>query len=588
MAYDAMELKRELEAASSIIETDLVLDNLMLVDVYTNEIRPSSIAIYNGKIVGVDVNKDILCKQRVDCHGEYAVPGFMDAHVHIETTLLTKEALAKEIVPWGTTCMFADPMEIANVCGIEGLLELVKDADKLPFRIYLEVPSRVPTAPGLETTGAALYLKEVQSLMKLDSSVSLGELDPSKILGMREEYLQKIVSTLNLGRICNGHAIGLTPHELNIYATGHLADDHESVTYEELLYRLRVGLKALVREGSSERNVKALMKGVIENKLPTENILFCTDDKHVNDIHKEGHISYNVQLSIDLGLDPVEAIKIATINAAKHFRLDHKLGSLTPGRQADIVFLKDIRKIKPTTVYKDGKKVAENGEALPILQKEYPEKLLHTVHISPSLCKASFRIFSDGREAKCRIIGMIEDQIINNEEHEWLTVEDGQIYADIERDILKLSVIERHGKNGKVSTAFVKGFGLKRGALASSVSHDHHNIVVVGCNEEDMLICVKELERLQGGFVIVCDGKVVDSIALPLAGLMSMLSADEVMNIMERLNLAAKDLGCFMKAPFMSLSFISLPTVPKLGLTDYGLIDVLNHCIIDLILETKI
>ena len=585
--YTADILKQELKAAAGEQMLDLRIDNVLLVNVFTNEIYPASIGIYDQKIVSVNSSRTREAREVIDAKGAYAVPGFIDGHIHIETTLLTPEALGEVIIPWGTTTLCIDAMEIANVAGIDGLLAMVKDSEKLPFRLYMEIPSRVPTAPGLETTGGVLGVEEVTQLLKLDASVSLGELDPSKVLGMKEEYLEKILASLGQRKICNGHAIGLETDDLNIYGAGHLSDDHESVYYEELLDRLRLGIMPLVREGSSERNVERLMKGVIEHHLPTENIMFCTDDKHVNDIYEEGHISFNIQKTIDLGMDPVEAIKIATINAAKHFRLEDKIGCIAPGRYADIVLLKDLHKIKPWMVIKDGRVVADENGARPCPQKAYPEKLLDTVHISPAFSAADFRLKAEGKRAKCRIISMIPDQIINDEIQEWMEVDHGEIHADVSRDILKLSVVERYGKNGRVSTALVKGFGLKSGALASSVSHDHHNIVVVGTNDEDMAVAVKELQRLHGGFASAKDGQVVDSLALPLGGLMSLLPASEVMERMNEMNAAVEKMGCPMKAPFMSLSFISLPTVPQLGLTDYGLIDVLGHKIIDLVTETE-
>ncbi len=578
--------KQELRAAAGEIPADMILEHIKLVDVYTEEVREASLAVFNGKIVAIDPPPGAPCKEKVDGAGRYAVPGFMDAHVHIETTLLTPESLAEVIVPWGSTTLFVDAMEIANVAGMNGLLALVRDAEKLPFRIYLEIPSRVPTAPGLETAGAVLGLEEVRQLLALSETVSLGELDPSKITGLRDEYLEKIRAALAGGRICNGHAIGLTPSELNMYAAAHLLDDHECVTYEELLARLRVGIKAMVREGSSERNAEELMRGVIEHGLPTENLLFCTDDKHVNDIFAEGHISYNIQKAIGLGLAPVKAIKIATINAARHFHLEHLLGSLTPGRYADIVLLDSLYEMRPAVVFKGGKLVAEDLKALPAPPKDYPPELFTTVHIREGLDESAFRIPAAGSCAQCRVIALIADQIINREEHEWMPVEEGEIKADPNRDILKLAVVERHGKNGRVGMGLCRGFGLNRGALASSVSHDHHNIVVVGTNERDMLAAVQELARRQGGFAAACDGEILASLALPLAGLMSCLPAREVMQRMDALNGVAREMGCGLKAPFMTLSFISLPTVPELGLTDYGLIHVKRHEITQLILHT--
>ena len=581
------QLKRQLEAAGGLRKAELLLTNLQVVDVYSEEIRPASISIYDGHIVAIDPDPAVGAEQVIDCGGQYAVPGFMDAHVHVETTLLTPEALAEVIVPWGTTTLMVDAMEIANVAGEEGLLALVDQADKLPFRMFLEIPSRVPTAPGLETTGGVLGPKEVRRLMNRRESVSLGELDPSKILDLRDEYLEKVLATMDSGRICNGHAIGLNPLELNMYAAGHLMDDHECVTYQELLERLRVGIRVLIREGSSERNGKELLGAVAQHKLPTDHLMFCTDDKHVQDIVREGHISYNVQLAIDAGISPVKAIQMATLNTARHFRMEDRLGSITPGRMADLMLLPNLTQIKPSLVLKDGRIVAENGKAAPAVHKEYPSHLFDTVHVSPAVCEESFAVSAQGSQAKCRIIDLIPDQIINNEQQLWMDIRDGRIETDPQRDILKLSVVERYGKNGRVCSAFVKGFQLKNGALASSVSHDHHNIVVVGTNDRDMLCAVRELDRLHGGFAAAVDGGIAASIALPLGGLMSPLSAGEVMSQMERVNAAAAKLGCTMAAPFMTLSFISLPTVPQLGLTDVGLIDVLRHSTCPLILETQ-
>lgn len=578
--------KEQLEAAKGIRPLDVLLDNVKIVNVFTDEIMEGSIGIYKQRIVALNpLHREAV--QVIDGQGCYAVPGFIDSHIHIETTLLTPEALGDVIVPWGSTSLFVDAMEIANVAGIQGLMAMIKDMDRLPFRLYLEIPSRVPTAPGLETTGGVLGVAEVEQLLALPQALSLGELDPSKILDVREEYLEKVMAALGKNKICNGHAIGLGPEDLNVYASGRLSDDHESVEYEELLNRLRVGIAPLIREGSSERNVEKLVAGVLAHKLPTENLMFCTDDKHVNDIAREGHISYNIEKSIAMGMDPVTAIKIATINAARHFRMEHDIGSLTPGRYADIVLLKDLKTIRPVLVMKDGRVVADAGGARPCESKEYPAELFDTVHIAPDFCADKFKLQASGRRARCRVIGMIKDQIINEELTEWMDICNGEILTDPSRDILKLSVVERYGKNGRVSNALVKGFGLKAGALAASVSHDHHNIVVVGTNDRDMEVAVKEIQRLHGGFVLACDGQVIDALALPLAGLMTTLDAATVMARNNELNDHVHAYGCTLAAPFMSLSFISLPTVPALGLTDFGLIDVLGHKIIDLIIEKE-
>jgi len=567
----------EIESASGKIDADMHMTNLRILDVYTETLYPGAMVIKNGKIVAVNPSWTVQAQQVFDGRGMYAVPGFMDAHVHIETTLLTPEALASVIVPWGTTTMFVDAMEIANVLGIRGLKALLSNNANLPFRTFMEVPSRVPTAPGLETTGGVLGVEEVDELMDDETAVSLGELDPFKVLEIKEEYLKKILSAKKRNKICNGHAIGLDWDQLNVYATAGISDDHESVEYVELFERLRLGIRAFIREGSTERNVDKLISGVIKNLLPTEDLLFCTDDKHVNDIASEGHISYNIQRAIDLGMNPVKAIKIGTINAARHFRIDHLLGALSPGKFADIVLLKDLNRIRPEYVFKAGAPVAANGKLNREISGEYPDFLKSTVTLSPAFRPRDFTMPAEGDKAKVRVINLYSDQIINFATEEWLEICDGAIQVNVDEDVLKLSVVERYGKNGQVGSAFVRGFKLTSGALASSVSHDHHNIVIVGTNDQDMYLAAKELERCQGGFAAVENGVVKGILPLPIGGLMSPDPAKKVMKEIDALNRVVGGMGSDLPAPFMSLSFVSLPTVPELGLTDQGLISVKAH-----------
>ncbi len=580
-------LRQELKASSGKAAADLFIRNIRILDVFTEEIKEGSLVIKNGRIVALSPGWEVKAADVYDGGGMIAVPGFMDSHIHIETTLLTPEALSTVIVPWGTTTLFVDAMEIANVAGMKGLQDLLGQSGDLAFRMFMEVPSRVPTAPGLETTGGVLGVEEVAQLLGQPNAVSLGELDPPKVLNIMDDYLKKILSAREEGRICNGHAIGLDWDDLNTYAAAGLSDDHESVEYSELKERLSLGIRALIREGSSERNLDTLIRGILKDGLPTEDLLFCTDDKHVSDIVREGHISYNVQRAIDLGMNPVKAIKIATLNTARHFRLDHELGSLTPGRFADILLIPDLNTISPRAVFKGGKLVAENGVITEERSGRYPDYLNHTVTLGKDFSYRRFAVPAEGTEARVRVIDLIRDQIINRETSEWLPIADGSVRPDTEKDVLKLAVVERYGKNGNVQTGFVRGFGLREGAMASSVSHDHHNIVVAGSSDQDMELAVRELERLQGGFALVRDGAVIASVALPIGGLMSPDPAGAVMEQMDRLNAAVGELGCPMASPFMSLSFISLPTVPELGLTDLGLIDVDSRTIIPVVLECK-
>ncbi len=578
------EIKNTIETGLGQHVCDLKLKNVQLVNVFSSEIYPTDIYIKNKRIVSIEPGISLEAKEVIDCGGQYAVPGLIDTHMHFESTMLSPEALANVVLPKGTTTLCADLMEIANVAGEKGLKAMVESIDKLPYRMLIEVSSRVPTAPGLETTGAVLDEKEVAKIMDWPESVSLGELDPSKILFVKDEYIHKIADTLAKRKIVNGHAIGRLGQELNIYASSGISDDHECVEPEELLARLRVGIKVLVREGSTERNIDTLIKGVLEQNLPTDNLMFCTDDKHAQEIRDEGHINYNIARSIQLGMDPMRAIQMATIYAARHFRLEDEIGSITPGRLADIILVPDLRRMKVSTVLFEGKVVARDDRMLEECQvTTYPEWLKHTVILKKAATAASFAVKAkaSGSETTVNVIDLIDRQIINKRVVLTLPVKDGEIQLDSANDILKLAVVERYGKTGGVGVGFVRGFVMKKGALAYSMSHDHHNIVVVGVDENDMAVAVNAVHRMQGGLAAVGDGRILHEMCLPVGGLMSEKNADAVMEELEKMNAAAKELGCPLPAPFMTLSFISLPTVPELGLTDIGLIDVLNHTLID-------
>lgn len=579
------EIKNTIETGLGMHTCDLKIENVKLVNVFSGEVYPTNIYVKNKRIVSIDPSADLAAKKVLDGKGQYALPGLIDAHMHFESTMLSPEALASVVVPQGTTTMCADLMEIANVAGEEGLRAMLQSMNRLPYRMLIEVSSRVPTAPGLETTGAVLGAEEVANIMEWEESVSLGELDPSKILFVKDEYIKKVADTLAKRKLVNGHAIGRLGQELNVYASSGISDDHECVNTNEMIERLKVGMKVFIREGSSERNVDELIRGVIEHQLDTSNLMFCTDDKHAREIQVEGHINYNVSRAIDLGLDPMKAIQIATVNSAKHFRMEDEIGSITPGRLADIILVEDWREIKPSVVIFEGNVVAENGKLLEECKvEEYPEWLKHTVILKNPITAESFAVPSKKQDGstKIHLIDLIPRQIINHHVLEEMQVKNGKIQVNIEKDILKLAVVERYGKNGNVGVGFVRGFELKKGALAYSMSHDHHNIVVVGTNDEDMALAVNEVARLNGGLSVTCGGKILNSMELPIGGLMSEKPAEEVMAQLDILNADAKALGCGMDAPFMSLSFISLPTVPDLGLTDLGLVDVLEHKLIPL------
>lgn len=571
----------------SLIETvlnrgplDLLIQNVQVVDVYTGRIAPGALGIKDGHIVHTNAG-EFTAKESFDGRGCYAMPGFIDSHVHLDSTLLTPENLAELIVPHGTTVMLADPMEIANVAGIEGLKALLLGADQVPYHILLEVCSRVPTAPGLETTGGELGLAEVQEILGWPMSVSLGELDPSKVLTLKDEYLGKVIAAHRLNKIANGHAAGLAGDQLVAYACGGLADDHECVDYADALARLQLGLSVLVREGSTERNLDLILGKAMEEGLTTRHFMFCTDDKHPDDIREEGHIDYMVNRAIALGIPPVEAIQMASLNSAQHFRMEERLGSLTPGRWADVILAPSLEQIVPAEVFVRGQHVASQGKLVqPIPNIAYPEWVRHTVKLTRGRQAQDFVLKASGETARVWVIELYPDQIINRPGKAELPVVDGAVQTDPARDLLKLAVVERYGKNGNVGVTFVQGFGMKNGAIASSVSHDHHNIVTAGTNDADMAACAAAIEEMQGGLAIAANGQVLGRLPLPIGGLLSEKPAEEVIQTLEEMTAIYHELGGTLPAPFMTISFISLPTVPELGLTDKGLVDVRKHALI--------
>jgi len=576
-------LKRRIRAADGAEPLDLIIRNCRLVNVHTGEIGPADLGIKEERIVTLQAGSR-EAGEVLDAHGLFALPGFIDAHVHIESSLLTPESLSEVVVPTGTTALFVDPMEIANVAGGAGIEALFASADRLPYRLFLEVSSRVPTAPGLETTGGALGLEEVRRLLAHPAAVSLGELDPSKVLGLSDEHLEKVLAARAAGKIANGHAAGLSGTDLEAYASGGLVDDHEVLTFDELRERVRLGMAVMIREGSTERNLEPLIRGIVEHGFPTRHLMFCTDDKYASDLRREGAIDFNVTRAIALGLDSVAAIQMATLNAAEHFHLDHLIGALAPGRLADIVLTPTLGPVRAEVVFVGGRLTAREGRlATDPPPAVYPDWLLRTVHVTRGRTAADFAARASGSKVRVRVIEVISDQITNRLTEEVMDVQAGEIRADPSRDILKLAVVERHGKNGNVACGFVRGFGLQRGALVSSVAHDHHNLLIVGADDNDMAAAVRAAEAMQGGFAVVASGQVLAQLPLPLAGLMSLERSDKVEALLEECHRAARELGCALPAPFMTLSFVSLPTVPEAGMTDRGLVDVRSHRLIDVV-----
>lgn len=546
---------------------DLLLTNAKIVNVFSGEIIPGAVALKGGRVASV--GPVTIAEETRDLSGAYLAPGFIDAHMHIESTMMPPSEFVTLAVPHATTGVVADPHEIANVLGIAGIRWMMDNARGLACNIFFTASSCVPSCH-LETSGANLDADDLEPLFDDDRIVALAEMMnfPGVVFG-DVDVLKKI----NLGlsrRIVDGHCPGLRAKHLQAYAASGISSDHESTTADEALEKLRAGLRIYIREGSAARNLDALLPIVNDGNF--HRFCFCTDDRHPADLQHEGHIDHVVRRAVSKGMDPVRAITLGTLFPAQHYRLEG-LGAIAPGYEADFFTFESLDDIRPREVYFQAKLVARDGAYLPERRtlKNLPEP---TVHLPHGLSEKSLAIPAKGMATTIRVIAMDPHQIVTGEKHVKPSVEKGQYIADPGRDLLKLAVIERHGNSGSVGKAFVTGFGFRRGAIASTVGHDAHNLAVVGDNDRDMLLAAQELARVGGGQTVVSIGKVLATLPLPIAGLMSDQASATLIEQQRALLDAAKSIGCPHEDPFMPLSFLPLPVIPKLKLSDKGLVDV--------------
>jgi len=569
-----MNLKELISVARGEIPADLLLKNARIVNTFIGEIEQADVAIYGDRIAGVgDYDK---AKEIIDLQGRFLAPGLINGHTHIESSMLHPARYAQAVVPRGTLAVVTDLHEIANVCGSEGIKFVTDLARKLPLDMLFMAPSCVP-ATHLETSGAQISSKEVKKILAHPKIIGLGEMMnfPGVVSG-DEEVLQKIGASK--GKVIDGHAPGLAGKELNAYLSAGILSDHESTTLEEGKEKLRRGMYLMIREGSSEKNLDALLPLVTDNTY--KRCFFVVDDRNCSDLLREGDIDAVVRKAIGRGLEPVRAIQMATINAAEYFRL-HDRGGIGPGYIANLVTITDLAKLEIDMVFYQGKMVARQGKPLFPLPPVTLE-LRDTVRIKPPTAK-SLKIplpqrerLGEGEpsEESYPVIEIIPGQIVTRKVMEKMKVVDGAVMPDVERDILKLVVVERHKASGNIGVGLVKGFGLKKGALASSVAHDSHNIIAVGTNDLDILKAIEEINRLQGGLVVCANLEILASLPLPIAGLLSPEPLDVVVSQHEKVEKAAASLGSLPPAPFAILSFLALPVIPELRLTDLGLVDV--------------
>ncbi len=560
---DLKSLQRLLEVARGDRPADLFLRNARLINTISHEIEEAGIAVFEGRIAGIG---DYDAKEVIDLRGGLLAPSLLDGHIHIESTLLTPPEFARAVVPLGTGGVFCDPHEIANVLGAPGIQFMLDSSEGLPLNIWVMVPSCVP-ATHMETAGASMSAADMKPFLRHPRVLGIAEVMnfPGVILGL-DDVLQKVA--LAEGRPVDGHAPGVRGKWLNAYVAAGIGTDHESTQLEEAREKLRRGMAVFIREGSTAKNLQALLP-LVKPEI-AHMFAFVSDDRHADELLAEGHMNATLRKAVKQGLDPLLAVAMASSNTARIFGVK-ETGALTPGRYADFVLFEDLKEFRPLRVWYRGQEVAREGELLSKISKCDTSRVTGTVRL-PDLTEKSLEVAVHSK--LINVIDIIPDQIVTSRSIAALPTVNGHLTADASQDIAKMVVIERHGRGGTIGKGFVRGFGIASGAFASTVAHDSHNLICAGMSDSDMLIAARALAECGGGWVVVQNGKVLAKLALPVAGLMSDKSAQEITPQLDELHRAARSIGCKLSSSFMALSFLALPVIPSLKLTDLGLVDV--------------
>lgn len=542
----------------------LVIKNANVVNVFTDEIVRADVAVYEDVIIGVGSYSG---ENEIDAGGAYLAPGFIDAHVHIESSMVIPSSFMKVIMPHGTTTVIADPHEIANVAGTAGIRAMYKLTDELPLRVLFMLPSCVPATP-FEHSGAKLVAEDMEQFMHKSRILGLGEvMDANSVINCSQEMLDKL--RLFDKRPIDGHAPMLEGMGLNAYRVAGAFSDHECSTYEEVKQKLATGMNILLRIGSAANNMDGVLRRIAEERLPTRNMMFCTDDKHIEDIRREGHINANARMAVAAGIDPIDAIKMASYNAARAYGI-RGVGAIAPGYKADMVLLEDLKDFKVKQVISRFGRPYTGEEQIP--SPILPPQVFNSVRL-PEISKYDLALRC---HVSAPVIKMIPHQLVTE-----------LVYRDVERDengcfipsegMVKLAVIERHHATGSMAVGILEGLGIKHGAVASTVAHDSHNLVVAGDNDEDMLMAIESLRDCGGGYSVVSRGVVLARLPLPIAGLMTAAPVNDVLEIQQALLDALYSLGAKRDSdPLIALSFMALPVIPAVKLTDEGLFDAVN------------
>ena len=580
--------------AQGLAPADTVIKGAKLVNACTAEIQDDiDIAIAEGRIAYLGQADHCIGEGTtvIDAAGQYVAPGFLDGHIHVESSMMGVGEYARAVVPHGTTGIYMDPHEICNVLGLDGVKVMEEDARRTPLKTMITTPSCVPAVPGFEDTGSFIGPDDIAETMDWPNVVGLGEMmNFPGILASTDHAHGEVGATLAAGKIVTGHySMPETDRGLNAYIASGVRCCHESTRPEDVLAKMRLGMYAQLRYGSAWKDLPVLAEAVLANDIDTRFATLVSDDTHPHTLVADGHLDHIVRTAVGLGIDAVTAIPMVTINCAQCFQMDHDLGSIAPGKCADIVFLDNLENLQVTRVLIDGDVVAENGRPLFDLPPfQFPEWVTHSMHLGRELTAESFAVAAPegaGDAVRVRTIEIIPGKVGTFETLVDLPVVEGRLESDTDLDVLKTFVFERHHETGTFGYGFTKGFGIKRGAMASTVAHDAHNLLIVGANDEDMALAANTLAACGGGMVVVADGEVLGLVELPIAGLMDALPAEEMSEKVHRLEKTWSEIGCTMPSPFMTMALIPLACLPELRLTNRGLVDCTKFEFVELVAE---
>ena len=564
-------------------KADLVIRNASLVNVNSGEIlEKQDVAAKKDRIALVGDARETIGPdtQVVDAGGKYLVPGFIDGHVHIESSMVTATQFARAVIPHGTTTVFTDPHEITNVLGLDGVRFFLDESRGLPLKVLITVASCVPAAPGFETSGAVIGPKEIEEAMKWKGVVALGEMmNYPGVLSGDAQIHGELAATLSAGRVVEGHAVDLLGRELAAYAAAGITSCHESTKKIQALQKLRLGMYAMLRESSASRDIAETIRAVTEEKLDPRHVALVTDDREPKSILDEGHVDHVVRRAIQEGVDPITAIQMATLNVAEHYECAREFGNIAPARYADMLILNDLNTVAVDTVIADGRVVSRDGRLLTQLPTpKYQSYVRNTMRLKRLPSPSDLEITSKVGKGSVRVraIGVIPASVQTKHLELEAPVKNNKVNVNLDEDLVKIAVFERHAGTGNRGLGFIKGLGIKEGAVASTVAHDSHNLVVAGADDEDMLVASKTVVESEGGLVVVRNRTVLAHLSLPIGGLMSNETVENVSEKIERIRDAWTELGSNLPSPYMTLSFTTLSVIPELRITDKGLLDTVQ------------